>query len=159
MKPEVMILVAKGDPEQKPRLYACPKCGQYNSPKIYACREEQAHEAAYQAAANCYNCREHNNCSECGIECDRHRIKCDACHKASVFAKAEKIDAAGVEHCFGWDGTFYHDVSEAEDAGAPLFEAPLGELCLAAAIAACAATLFALVGAILIAIIAALAVG
>lgn len=116
---DVMILVAKGDPEQKPRLYACPKCGSCHSPKIYACREEQAHEAAYQAAANCYNCREHNNCSECGIECDKHRIKCDACHKASVFAKAEKIDAAGVEHCFGWDGTFYHEVADAEDADEP----------------------------------------
>lgn len=38
---------------------------------------------------------------------------------------------------------------EAETDGAPFFEAPLGELCLAAAIAACVATLFALVSAVM----------
>lgn len=115
----VLILVAKGDAEQKPRLYACPKCGSCHSPNIYACSYDRAHEAAYQAAATCYNCREHNICSECGVQTSKHRTKCDECHKANVFSKAEKIDVSGLEHCFGWDGTFYHDVEEAEAAGEP----------------------------------------
>lgn len=116
---DVMILVAKGDPEQKPRLYACPKCGQCHSPKIYACREDMAHEAAFQAAANCYTCREHNTCSDCGGECSKHMIKCADCHQKAVIAKAEKIDPAAIDRCFGWGGTFYHEVEEAKDAGEP----------------------------------------
>lgn len=116
---DVIVLVAKGDPDQKPRLYACPKCGQCSSPRIYACREEQAHEEAYQAAANCYNCREHNTCSDCGIQCEKHFTKCDDCRKNSAFEKAEKISASSLKTCFGYDGVFYREIEEAEDAGEP----------------------------------------
>lgn len=116
---DVIVLVAKDDPDQAPKLYACPKCGQCHSPKIYACREERAHEAARQAATDCYNCREHNTCEGCGEQCPKGWVRCDSCQRALVFEKAEKVPASGVEHCFGYDGEFYQSIEDAEDAGEP----------------------------------------
>lgn len=116
---EIMILVAKGDASEKPRLYACSKCGTVNSPKIYACREEEAHEAARRAAEECYNCRTHNNCQECGKETPKGWLKCSECREAAKLAKATVIDAASLDFCFGAGGEFYHSPDDAAEAGEP----------------------------------------
>lgn len=114
---EIMILIAKGDASEKPRLYACPKCGTVNSPKIYACREEEAHEAARRAAEECYNCRTHNNCQECGKETPKGWLKCSECRETAKLAKATVIDAASLDYCFGAGGEFYQSTEEAAEAG------------------------------------------
>ena len=116
---EIMILIAKGDASEKPRLYACAKCGTVHSPKIYVCREEEAHEAARRAAEECYNCRTHNNCQECGKETPKGWLKCSECREASKLAKATVIDAAELDYCFGADGEFYQSTEEAAEAGEP----------------------------------------
>ncbi|WP_313666177.1 hypothetical protein [Shinella sp.] len=116
---EIMILIAKGDASEKPRLYACAKCGTVHSPKIYACREEEAHEAARRAAEECYNCRTHNNCQECGKETPKGWLKCSECREASKLAKATVIEAASLDYCFGAGGEFYHSTDEAAEAGEP----------------------------------------
>lgn len=112
-------LVRRDNPTGKTLLYACSKCGALNSPGIYLAKEEVAHQAAREAAESCYSCREHNTCSDCGDQCSKHFTKCDKCRKASAFAKAEKVDAASIGYCFGYDGTFYQSVEGAEEAGEP----------------------------------------
>ncbi len=112
-------LVRRDDHTGKALLYACPKCGSVHSPKIYLAKEEVAHQAARDAAENCYSCRERNTCSDCGGECSKHFTKCDKCRKISAFSKAEKVDASTIEHCFGYDGEFYHTIEDAEEAGEP----------------------------------------
>lgn len=116
---DAIELVRRDDPAGKALLYACPKCGALNSPGIYLAREEVAHQTAREAAENCYSCREHNTCTDCGEQCSKHYTKCDKCRKTSAFAKAEKIDVATVDHCFGYGGDFYCEVEEAEKAGEP----------------------------------------
>jgi len=113
------VLIFQDDPEQQPRLYACDKCGSVQSPAIYLARDEVRHQTAREAAENCYNCREHNTCSDCGEQCSKHFTKCDKCRRTSAFDRAEKVDAATVEHCFGYNGGFYQEVEEAVDAGEP----------------------------------------
>lgn len=112
---EIMILIAKGDASEKPRLYACAKCGTCHSPKIYACREEEAHEAARRAAEECYTCRTHNNCQECGKETGKGWLKCSECREASKLAKATVVDASTLDHCFGPNDEFYSSTDEAAE--------------------------------------------
>jgi hypothetical protein len=112
-----IVLVAKGDPEAKPRLFACAKCGSVHSPSIYACREGLALATAEEAARNCYNCREHNTCSDCGEQCPKSWTKCDPCRLKSAFERGQKVDASTIDECFGYGGDFYHDTDEAREAG------------------------------------------
>lgn len=114
-----IVLVAKGDPEQKPQLYACPKCGGVHSPRIYLAREEVAHQAAREAAENCYSCREHNICSRCGAQTEKFSTMCNPCRREKAFEKAEKIDPATLTVCFGWDGDIYNSAEEAQEANEP----------------------------------------
>ena len=116
---EALVLVRKGDESEKPLLYACPKCGRVNSPSIYLCKSEDAHLAAKRAAEDCYECRTHNTCDQCGAECNKSWLKCDACRKKNAFEKAEKIDQSEVNECFGYTGEFYLSLEEAIDAGEP----------------------------------------
>ena len=52
MNTDIIVLVRDDDPERKPMLYACPKCGSVHSPKIYLAREDVQHATAREAAAN-----------------------------------------------------------------------------------------------------------
>lgn len=114
---DIMILIAKGDASEKPRLYACAKCGTCHSPKIYACREEEAHEAARRAAEECYNCRTHDNCQSCGKETPKGWLKCDVCREQAKIQKATVVEASSLGYCFGADGEYYHSPEEAAEAG------------------------------------------
>lgn len=114
----VIVLVKRGDPSEKPMLYACPKCGQAHSPKIYACREEQAHEAARRAAEECWQCRTHDTCEACGKETPKGWLKCETCRESAKLQKAEVVDASTIENCFNADGEYFHDTWEAIEDGA-----------------------------------------
>lgn len=114
---EAIILIKKGDPAEKPMLYGCPKCGTVHSPKIYACREEEAHEAARRAAEDCYKCRTHNECQECGKETPKGWLKCSECREQEKLRKAAVVESSELDHCFGADGEYYHSPYEAAEAG------------------------------------------
>lgn len=113
-----MVLIAADDAERKAKLYACRGCGQVYSPAIYACRSEVAHETALRAARECYKCRTHNTCQDCGAECPKHWLACDACRRKTKIAKSEEVDIETVEECFGLDsGDFFNSAWDAADAG------------------------------------------
>ena len=112
-----IVLVRADDPQQKPLLYACPKCGSVHSPRIYACRDELAHETARAAAEDCYTCKTHNICRDCGAECPKGWLACDQCRFARKLESAIEVPDDGGPYCdFGGD-TFYTDITEASDAG------------------------------------------
>ncbi len=114
---EAIILIKKGDPAEKPMLYACPKCGQAHSPKIYACREEEAHEAARRAAEECYNCRTHGECQTCGKQTNKGWLKCSECREADKLQKATVVEPSALGYCFGADGEYYNSPDDAAEAG------------------------------------------
>lgn len=112
-----IILVALGDLEQKPRLYACGKCGSVHSPTIYLATKERAHEVAMEAARDCYNCKTHNICSECGEQCPKGWTACDACRFQKRLAAATEVPDNGGPYC-AFDGdTYFSEMEEAIDAG------------------------------------------
>ncbi|CEG08757.1 hypothetical protein BN961_02175 [Afipia felis] len=115
---EPIVLIKADDPERKPQLYACAKCGSVHSPRIYICTDELAHKTARDAAENCYNCRTHNTCQHCGEPCDKHWLACEKCRRKKKLEEAEKVSLDGVDYCFGFDsGDFYSSPEEAADAG------------------------------------------
>lgn len=114
----VIVLVSADDSDKKPMLYACPKCGRAHSPKIYLARDDIAHAAAREAAANCYECREHNVCNGCGKECSKGWLKCEACRRAQAIEKADAVPVDQIEQCFGLDsGNYFYDPTDAAEAG------------------------------------------
>lgn len=115
----VIVLVAAKDADKRPLLYACPKCGAVHSPAIYLASSDVQHSTAREAARECYSCRTHNNCADCGAETHKSRIKCDDCHKKAVLAKATEVQPSEIDHCFGWSEAFYSSVEDAQDAGEP----------------------------------------
>jgi len=113
-----IVLVRADDAAKKPLLYACGKCGQIQSPRIYVCTDEVAHETARKAAEDCYNCRTHNICKECGDQCEKGWLACDKCRRKKKFEETQKVSLDGVEECFGFDsGNFYHSPEDAADDG------------------------------------------
>ncbi len=113
---EPIVLIKLGDPEAKPVLYACGKCGAIHSPRIYACRDDLAQATARQAAIDCYACKEHNVCA-CGAECPKHWTACDTCRLAKKLnAAVEVVDNGGPYFGFG-DDQMFHEMEEAADAG------------------------------------------
>lgn len=113
---EPLILVALGDPEQKPLLYACPTCGLAHSPLIYLARKEVQHEAARKAAADCYNCKTHDIC-ECGAETPKGWSACESCRFDKKLAAAQEVPDDGGPYC-AFDGDdYFTDMEEAQDAG------------------------------------------
>lgn len=116
--PDAIVLVKADDPTKKPQLFACPKCGRCQSPRIYACTDEMALQVAREAAENCYECREHNICQHCGEPCEKYYTACRKCRRQKRLDKAEKIPASEVGECFAFDGDgFYHSVKDALEAG------------------------------------------
>ncbi len=115
---DVREMVFRGEDETN--LYACGKCGQCYSPRIYACGPAQAHEAARRAAEQC--CVP-PTCSVCGVEiekpwtkCARHRER-DALRRAVPILASEWTDpvhrddmggdcgsgySSNVAHLLGW---------------------------------------------------------
>jgi hypothetical protein len=118
MGEQAIVMVALGDADQKPLLYACAKCGSVYSPRIYAANDEVSHKTAREAAEHCYNCRTHNVCSDCGTECDKLYTKCAPCRHKSKLERTAEVPLDGIEECFGFsDGEFYRSLAEAADAG------------------------------------------
>lgn len=114
--PSAIVLIRADDPEMKPQLYACPKCGSVNSPRIYACRDDLAHETARRAAEECYNCKEYNLCA-CGEKCPKHWTSCEACRLAKRLEDAVEVPDNGGPY-FGFDSDrMYHELEEAADDG------------------------------------------
>jgi len=111
----VIVLVRADDPTKKPMLYACGKCGQIQSPRIYACKDDVAHETARRAAEDCYNCKTHNNCQHCGKECEKHWLACDDCRRKKRFEDSKEVPLSSIDdECFGFDsGNFYHTPEDA----------------------------------------------
>lgn len=115
---EPIVLIKANDPDRKPVLFACSGCGHVYSPKIYACKEELALQAARDAAANCYNCKTHSTCLTCGANCDKHYTACEKCRRAKRFDAAKTVPHSDIGECFGFDnGEFYRDPSEAAEDG------------------------------------------
>ena len=111
---DVIVLVKADDPKGTPQLYACGKCGSVHSPRIYACRDDLAHEAARKAAENCYACAPNNICV-CGNECSKGRTVCQTCREQNRLDKAIEIPDDGGPYCaFGGD-EYYFDLESAED--------------------------------------------
>lgn len=111
-----IILVRVDDPQQKPQLYACGKCGAAHSPRIYACRDDLAHETARKAAENCYSCKTHNICA-CGAECPKYWTACADCRLKKKLAAATEIpDDGGPYFEFGGD-RYYHEIEDAAEDG------------------------------------------
>lgn len=116
-KPDVIILVRAGDAEQKPLLYACATCGSVHSPRIYACRDEVAHETARKAAEDCYNCRTHNVCQYCESECPKGWTACGACRFARKLEAAAEVEDDGGPYFEFLGDRMYHELREAAEDG------------------------------------------
>lgn len=113
-----IVLVRFDDPDKKPLLYACGKCGQIHSPRIYACNDALAHETARRAAEDCYTCRTHNTCQHCGDQCEKGWLACDKCKRSKRFENSKEVPLDGVEECFGFDGgDFYRSPQDAAEDG------------------------------------------
>jgi hypothetical protein len=120
---EPIVPVKLGDPTQKPMLFACSKCGRVHSWKIYACQEAEAIKTAREAAADCYDCREHNICQHCGEKCEKNWTACDSCRHKNRLAACEKVAAESIEECFAFDGDeFFSSPEDALDAGVTLVQ-------------------------------------
>ena len=115
--PSVKVLVFADDPEQKPRLYACPKCGQVNSPAIYLATEERKHQAAREAAENCYNCQTQGVCKTCGCETPKGWGECFSCRDVRFLEAATEIPDDGGPYCQFNGDTYYTDLAEAAESG------------------------------------------
>lgn len=112
-----IVLVRLGDPDAKPQLYACPKCGGVHSPRIYLATDELAHATARQAAVDCYTCKTHSTCQYCGEQCEKGWTACGSCRLAKKLEAATEVeDDGGPYFEFGGD-QMYHEMEEAADAG------------------------------------------
>lgn len=111
-----IVLVRADDPDKKPLLYACAKCGTAHSPAIYLATEERKHLAAREAAEDCYQCRTHNNCDTCGCETPKGWMRCDSCRfKARLEAAVEVPDDGGPYCAFDGD-EYFSELDQAADA-------------------------------------------
>lgn len=75
--------------ESEPKLYACGKCGSVHSPRIYACRDDAAHEAARRAADECCAPR----MCDCGTTLDKSWTACFDCRLRDKLRRAKIIPA------------------------------------------------------------------
>ena len=117
-KSTVRILVFADDPEQKPRMYVCPKCGSGTSPEIFVANEARQHECAREAAENCYTCKTHNNCQDCGAQCSKHWLVCSECSIKRKISKRAHVPPETFDECFALDGDeMFYSPLEAAEAG------------------------------------------
>lgn len=114
---EPLILVSAADPNKTPLLYACAGCGSVHSPAIYLATKERAHEAAMEAARDCYNCKTHNICKHCGAQCSKGSLACAPCWFQHRLDAATEIPDDGGPYC-AFDGdTYFTEMEEATDEG------------------------------------------
>ena len=114
---DAVVLVAAEDPDKTPLLYACAKCGSVHSPAIYLAPREERHRTAREAAENCYACKTHNTCKDCGAECSKYSTVCGDCRYQRQFNKAVEIPDNGGPYCvFGGD-TYYTEIGGAHEEG------------------------------------------
>lgn len=114
---EPIVLVAAGDPDAKPLLYACRTCGSVQSPNIYVASEEVQHDTAREAARNCYNCKTHDTCKYCDADCPKGWTACDPCRYQRNLEAAVEVPDDGGPYC-AFDGdTYFTGMEEAQDAG------------------------------------------
>lgn len=102
---DVKVLTFKG--ETDPKLYACGKCGNVFSPKIYACKDDRAHEQARKFAEECCAVR---HCA-CGTELEKGWTACAPCRERNKLKRAKIIDAKN------YDGAVCADVNGEWDEG------------------------------------------
>ncbi|AIT81649.1 hypothetical protein [Novosphingobium pentaromativorans] len=114
---EPIILVDANDPDKKPLLYACGKCGSVHSPEIYLARKEVRHATALEAARDCYNCKTHSNCRHCGVECGKGWTACDKCRLEREIERATEVPNDGGPYFGFGDQQMYHEMDDARDAG------------------------------------------
>ena len=112
-----IILVADGDPKREPLLYACAKCGAVHSPKTYLAKKEVAHQAAREAAADCYSCKTHSNCQDCGKETYKGWLRCQDCSDQRKLDAATEVPDNGGPYCQFNGDSYYHDLEQAADDG------------------------------------------
>lgn len=115
--PNAIVLIREDDPDRKPLLYACGRCGSLHSPRIYLAKDEAAHDAARMAAEDCYECKTHNECKHCGAECPKGWLACESCRFQTKLDAAVEIDDDGGPYCAFNGDTYYHELEEARDAG------------------------------------------
>lgn len=115
--PSAKVLIFADDPERKPRLYACAKCGSVHSPEIYLAKPEVKHAAALEAAENCYSCRTHDECKYCGCETPKGWLACADCRLAKALEKAEEVPDDGGPYCEFDGDRYFTELDEAADAG------------------------------------------
>mgnify|MGYP000566104967 CR=1 FL=1 len=82
-------LVFRGD--SATQLYACAKCGQCYSPKIYACPEPKALVAAKRAATECCTPPQ---CA-CGAPISKGWTACAPCREARMLRRAKTYPSTG----------------------------------------------------------------
>jgi hypothetical protein len=117
MMTDPIVLIRADDPDKKPLMYACAKCGHCTSPRIFACKDDLAHETAKRMASDCYNCRTHNVCSGCGAKCEKIYTACKKCRYAKIVAGAELVEIDDEDPCYALDGHFYSSAEEARENG------------------------------------------
>lgn len=105
---EPIILVALGDPEQKPRLFACQTCGRCQSVK------HQPEEQARRFAAECTQCHPKQYiCDMCGVDTPQYWTRCHVCVDTARIEAATEIEDDGGPY-FGFGGEqMYHELDEA----------------------------------------------
>jgi hypothetical protein len=112
-----IVLCRVDDPERKPLLYACGKCGRIHSPMAYLAKNEVAHATALEAARDCYDCKTHSTCKDCGAECPKTWTSCEPCRYQRKLAAAIEVPDDGGPYC-AFDGdTYFTELEEASDAG------------------------------------------
>ncbi len=111
------VLIFADDVERHPRLYVCAKCGSLHSPEIYLATRERAHEVAREAAENCYNCKTHDTCKDCGCETPKGWLSCDACLRSNALERAVEVPDNGGPYCAFNGDEYFHDMEEAQFAG------------------------------------------
>lgn len=105
-----IILVALNDPDQKPKLFACPTCGVCQSIK------HQPEEQARRLASECCQPRKYI-CDTCGVDTPQYRTRCHSCaDNARIGAATEIEDDGGPYFGFGVE-QMYHELEEARDDG------------------------------------------
>ena len=112
-----IVLVSADDPEKRPLLYACGKCGAVHSPSIYLASKERQHEVAREAAEDCYSCRTHDECGTCGRRTPKGWTRCETCQFNARLEAAVEVPDDGGPYC-AFDGdTYYTEIEQAADAG------------------------------------------
>jgi hypothetical protein len=122
-EPQDVYIKALDTGEEKKIIgYACVECHLYHSPLVYACRDEDAAKAAYEAAKYCC----HRLCKDCGKDMfesgkkpGNYYTSCQSCRDKNFseaekarYDKAKKIPAKEYNGHLCMNDEFYDDWDE-----------------------------------------------